>query len=527
MHFSAAGYGESDMNRIRIIVVDDELTCRNTIKKLLKDNEIYEVAGDFPNGKMALDWLRKNTADIMICDMQMAGMDGLELMRSVHIIDEYLPIIVISGFDDFNYVRGSLINGACNYLLKHEITQQQLLYVLDQVRERYRIMPAGGAVYHKRGYCIYDEKEFTADHIRSLTDEKYIEFGTSNVAAVAISPDYRYKKGIHEEEYRKDIVNAIVDMLNQMLGDQYPYLIHITQKGHVILLISFTNEKSTLLMMNILGNLVRRVQNQIVRMLDITATVVMGDVQRSLEQAMEQVCRMDSLLEDKMYLGGNRIVSESITRKIRYSDSDIPDNLWNQLYFELKSSMGGYLMTVGDILDEIENRRLNRSSLISNCCRILDLLEEAKVLESEESREIKNHIRRYEEYTEIRSEIMETLHRKSHMKHPKESGYSPQILQAIDYISKNYMHDISLEKCAEVTGISYAYLSRSFRRETGMRFVEFLNRQRVNKAKSLLVRKDIPMKQVAEQSGFRNYNYFFKVFKEIEGVTPTEFLTKN
>ena len=90
------------MNRIRILIVDDELTSRNTIKKLLEGSEIYEVAGDFSNGKMALDWLRQNTADIMLCDMQMPGIDGVELMRSVHIINEYLPIIAIRGFDDFD-----------------------------------------------------------------------------------------------------------------------------------------------------------------------------------------------------------------------------------------------------------------------------------------------------------------------------------------------------------------------------------------------------------------------------------------
>ena len=59
-----------------------------------------------------------------------------------------------------------------------------------------------------------------------------------------------------------------------------------------------------------------------------------------------------------------------------------------------------------------------------------------------------------------------------------------------------------------------------------MRFVEYLNCQRLNKAKSLLIREDIPVKKVAELSGFRNYNYFFKVFKEIEGVTPSEFGAK-
>lgn len=515
------------MNRIRILIVDDELTSRNTIKKLLEGSEIYEVAGDFSNGKMALDWLRQNTADIMLCDMQMPGIDGVELMRSVHIINEYLPIIAISGFDDFDYVRGSLINGACNYLLKHELTEKQLLYVLDQVRERYRIVPAGGEVYYRRGYCIYDEKEFSAEGISKLIDRKYIEFKTANIIAVAISPDYRFKKGIHEKEYRRDIVNAVIDMLNQMLGDRYPYLIHVTGKGHIIPLVSFTEEKSTLLMMNVAGNLVRRIQNQIVRMLDITATIVVGDVQRTLEQALEQARRMDGLLEDKMYLGGNRIVSEAIAQKLDYSEKEIPDNLWNQLQYELKNQMDGYLLTVRDVLDVMGKERLARQKVIKNCSRILELLEKNTVLDAAECEEMYERIKQHEEYTEIRSEILETLNRKNRMRQSQEHKYSSQIMQAAQYIEQNYMQDISLEKCAEVTGISYTYLSRSFKKETGMRFVEFLNRCRVNKAKSLLVRKDIPMREIAQRSGFRNYNYFFKVFKEMEGMTPTEFLTKN
>ena len=131
------------MEKIKLALVDDEMTSRNAVKKILEGNDTYEVAADFQNGKTALEWLRKNSIDILLCDMQMPEMDGVELMRLVHIIDEYLPVIAISGFDDFNYVRGSLINGAANYLLKHEITQEKLLYALDQVRERYRIIPAG------------------------------------------------------------------------------------------------------------------------------------------------------------------------------------------------------------------------------------------------------------------------------------------------------------------------------------------------------------------------------------------------
>ena len=111
------------MAKIKIVLVDDELTARNTIKRYLEGSSTYEVVADFANGKAVLEWLRKNKTDILLCDMQMPEINGVELMRSVHIIDEYLPVIAISGYDDFNYVRGSLINGAANYLLKHELTK--------------------------------------------------------------------------------------------------------------------------------------------------------------------------------------------------------------------------------------------------------------------------------------------------------------------------------------------------------------------------------------------------------------------
>ena len=89
--------------KIRIMIVDDELTSRNTIKGMLKDSGRYEVAADFSEGKAALEWLRNHEADILLCDIQMPGMSGTELMRMAHVIQELLPIIAISAdafYDD-------------------------------------------------------------------------------------------------------------------------------------------------------------------------------------------------------------------------------------------------------------------------------------------------------------------------------------------------------------------------------------------------------------------------------------------
>lgn len=512
------------MAKIKLAIVDDELTSRNTMKAFLESNEIYEVAADFSTGKSALEWLRKNQIDILLCDMQMPEMNGVELMRSVHIIDEYLPVIAVSGFDDFQFVRGSLINGAANYLLKHELTKESLIQSLEQVREKYRIIPEGKTITHKTGYCIYDEKEFHAERIREMSANGEIDFCCFNVVPIAISPDYKTGEGIIQSEYKYDICKAIMDMLAQMLGEKYKYLVYCTKQYHLIVLLSFANECSTLFMLNTINNLSGRLQRQIIRMLDITATIISGDVQKELSAAMKEAKRQDDLLADKFYLGGNRMILASVSKKLKYSTEHVSENLWNQLQFELDHNMGEGLGTLQNLFEIMENERYPQKEVFDNSCKILEMLCGSELLNEEEKKEIKERIKGYEFFEQYQSELLGTYKQKILNKNRKKTQYSDLVSQVITYINENYTKDISLERCAEITESSYTYLSREFKKETGMRFVEFLNRQRVNKAKSLLIRKEVSMKEIVEQSGFRNYNYFFKVFKELEGVTPSEFL---
>lgn len=482
---------------------------------------------DFSNGKSALEWLRENKIDIMLCDMQMPEVNGVELMRNVHIIDEYLPVIAISGYDDFNYVRGSLINGAANYLLKHELSREKLIRVLDQVKEKYRIVPDENMVYQKRGYCISDETEFTAEKIRKLVDDRTIDFCCQNIVPVAISPDYKLHMGVNLKEYKHDICKAIIDILGQILGDKYQYIVYITKKKHLILLLSFVEERSMLSMIHLQGNLVGRLQRQIVRMLDITVTIVNGEVHGRIENAVKAAHKMEALLSDKMYLGGNRSVAFALTKKITYYSGEFPENLWKQFVFELDHGMENCLDTIYEILDFMEQKRFAWEQVYQNCKKILELFSAKGLLSEEEKQNLKMEMKEYEEYEQFRNMILEKLYKNiQNSKTERKKQYSRTISQVIEYVQQNIAEDISLEKCAEISGSSYTYLSREFKKETGMRFVEFLNRQRVNKAKSLLIRSDISMKQIVEQSGFRNYNYFFKVFKEIEGITPSEFSAK-
>lgn len=515
------------MAKIKIVLADDELTARNTIKRYLEDSSIYEVTADFSNAKATLEWLRKNKTDILLCDMQMPEINGVELMRSVHIIDEYLPIIVISGYDDFNYVRGSLINGAANYLLKHEITKESLIKVLDQVRDKYRILPEGTETYRKKGYCIYEESNFTSEKIQALVAEGKIDFSCQNIVPIAISPDFKFHKGINPSEYKQDICKAILDMLGQILDVKYPYFVYMTKRNHIILLLSFKEERSMLYMINSQSNLVKRLQRQIIRMLDTTVTIMNGEIHGNLEQAVLEALKMEKFLADKLYLGGNRILSFAVAKELTYDNGELPEKLWEQFAFELSNHMDRCLDTIYDMLGFMEQKRSSWERVFQTCGAILNLLEQEGFLEENEKQGTLSVMREFEEYEQFRSEILEQFHRIiQSFRMERKQKYSAPVRKMIEYIGQNITSDISLEKCAELVDGSYTYLSREFKKETGMRFVEFLNHQRVNQAKSLLIRGDLSMKEIVELSGFRNYNYFFKVFKELEGMTPSEFTAK-
>ena len=101
--------------------------------------------------------------------------------------------------------------------------------------------------------------------------------------------------------------------------------------------------------------------------------------------------------------------------------------------------------------------------------------------------------------------------------------YSNLIRECVDYIDAHYSENISLSSEAERLNVSDTYLSSRFTKETGMKFVEYINAVRVRYACLLLVQLQLPIQRVAELCGFTSSNYFARVFRKIEGRTPSEY----
>jgi two-component system response regulator YesN len=104
-----------------------------------------------------------------------------------------------------------------------------------------------------------------------------------------------------------------------------------------------------------------------------------------------------------------------------------------------------------------------------------------------------------------------------------DSSYSEYTKKTIKYVNRNYSKDISLSDAAEHIGVSSSYLSKIFKEDYGRGFNEFLNMVRIRSAKALLENEAMSLKDIADEVGFNNYHYFFKVFKNMVGITPVKY----
>jgi YesN/AraC family two-component response regulator len=516
--------------KIGVIVVDDEFSSRSIIKHFLFDSSNYEILSDFEDGKSALEWLQNNRADIAICDMNMPKMDGIEFVRETKQIYPDIQFLVISGYNDFNYLRECMVNSVSDYLLKHQLTKDILINCLTDICNKNNIKPEDISVNMQLGQLLQGDNSLNEDYLRKYVTENKINFDFFNIIPLAISPDYNPNASYNTETFRLNAKVVIPDLIKQTLGARYQYLIILTNDGEIIILLSFSNVKSFLYMLSESNSLALRMTQRVGRVLDIGMTVGIGSVCVSMKEALQKSVRLQQLLEDKLYYGGGRIFYLEKSEKIKFRDYQFPTNFRNQLTCEISNmDFDASEAIIHNIFNNIKKMQCSKENIKLVCSQIIDILkaELLKRMNETEFSESKinfgqlNQVEHFENET-IRIAKNCIIKLLSNSRHE----YSLAVNNTMDFIAVHYSENISLEECAQNVGISYTHLSRTFKKETGVGFVEYLNQFRINKAKSLILQNAYTLRKINLMVGFRNYNYFFKVFKEIEKVTPNEFMSR-
>ena len=507
--------------KINVMVLDDELSARSNLRRLLSGSRVYEIVAECSDPAQALEFLAQHRVQIILSDMNMPKMSGVEFIRLARSIAPEVQMIAISGYDDYDYLRECMRVGVHDYLLKHTLTSEMLINVLDSVRQKaFPVLneQAGEPTVQKGDVmrALFEAQTFDSAHVHTLIEQGGIFIDATCMLVIILEPDLEQQR-LDYEGYLDNVGMALSDIARQVVADNYKHMEYTAGDGSVVLLLSFAKVASYQYILSVTGAAVSRIRNMARRLLGLTLSVGIGSIVQGWEEAVEQHQHLRFLMRQKLYLGAGRTYHPTDRPEAAAQPYYLSDDLTARIAFELEA---GHTDDLNRLLEQALSAaalvHCERTHLTALCNRLVAIAAPAQ----------EPSFSRFQFFDQFRACVFAAFDA-ALQRRREGTAYSPQVEQAVQYIEAHYAEPISLESCAESVGISYTHMSRLFSRETNQRFTEYLGRVRLKKAKALLLQGEWKMKEIVAAAGFHNYNYFFKVFKEQEGMTPNEFLAQN
>lgn len=535
---------------LKVLIVDDNAYSRTDLKTMIDwESHGFHVSGEASNGLIAIQTLDKDMPDIVITDMNMPVMNGVDLIDYLEKHCPQVRIIALSAYDDFDYVRQSMKKGAIDYVLKHRLDESVLLEILKT---------AASSIFEYRNERER-QNEITAElslskaalrreFIRkllagSLADREEIEkqfvaldidIDMDNLMiTIAEIDDFRFIEEKFAPREVDIIIKTFLDISAEILHDwEKSVIVHMSQ-GKFAMIFSVGQINSKMYIYNRQYAILNRIRSEIKKYLNVTASFGVSQTYRDVMELHAAYREAESILGDKFFKGKNGIFIENAGSKPEEAFFSLDIQAEKELYTALRNlDEERVKQRIDEVFEKIKASRLGSKSTQLICAELINIvgkvskdtgIEISRLYTSEDIPY--NMIQKYETLMDMKDWVLGLYHKLIAMlKLMKIDGALSKVTQkAIEFIHRNYQRNISLTDVADVVGVSGSYFSRLFKEECGIGFAEYMNHIRVEYAKLLIESGELKLKEIVSRVGFNNYNYFFRVFKEIAGMTPLEY----
>ena len=525
---------------MKALIVDDEKHVRDGIK-ILADweqngiREIYEAA----NGEEAIQLIQTIRPEIIFSDMKMPKMDGTQLLEWIKENQPSSKTIVVTGYDDYHYMRKAIHFGSTDYLLK-PIEPEILNQTLEKAVSEWKKEEADRKIKETSSLLINEMKPVYRD--RKLTqlmnndilqESQYEEFGFHLSRKYTIALMWINGKSVESFQGDRDLTYfTVLNVINEILmekecGIGFRYL---SNKGQIVIIFW---EKFELI-----EALLERIYKTLKTIMDISCPIAVGKTVNDRSKFL------DSYQHARQILMNRNILSES-DRKV-YMQEIQTDHAVKSL-IDYSSSIelavqAGVIEAFEDLIIQIasdftKNNYLSIRQLfhfeseymvISNNWykhfsipfRVSDNFEERiDLFFNEEGTFL------LEEYKKrIKREITIFLKKVKRKTLPNNQNI---IYEIEKYLQANFDRDVKLQEISEHFYISREYISRKFKQEFNVNISDYIVKTRMTKAKSLLKNSQLKIYDIASMIGYQDDKYFRKVFKKVEGITPNEYRAEN
>lgn len=531
----------------KILLVDDEILVRDAIRENIDWGKLdCELIGDCENGKQAVEFVKTHEVDIVLTDILMPYMDGMELSHFLH--DNYpdILIVIFSGFGEFEYAKKAIQYNVSEYMLK-PVTAMELTKVIENMKEKLdsrkkeqRKMESLTQVsqdYHKNANVIRSKAldclvKCTRDVQVSLDELERMGI-TFQAASYRVAVfDIDTYSDMYQMDMDKQQESALMAFVLFNVGDEIVVREKagvVYQEGNNRVCIIFAGNRTKEFSESI-HRICHEIQEKVKEVIGLETSIGIGSWVRSPHELIYSYRLAAKAIDYRYLLGGNLLFDmeekktdnsiflindlEILTESIKSGDRKLMEKTLGQIETEIKSAL------VEKSYACIYLQQVIRA--IGNTCQSLSEEPEKIIAQREallkavtEQRMFSQAAALVEKYAQEVFDALQELN---------SSNGQRQGMLAMDYIQKNYMDPcLSLNSICSYLNISTSYFSTIFKEMTGETFIEVLTRVRMEKAKELLENTTMKNYEIAEKVGFSDPHYFGISFKKITGKTPTEY----
>lgn len=538
---------------LKIFLAEDEVIVRETIKRMIPwENLGFELVGEAADGEMALPLLLRQKPDLLITDIKMPFMDGLTLAKVAKKEIPGLKVVILSGYDDFNYAKQAINIGVEDYLLK-PVTKNALIERLTEIRSRYEHEKTQKEYYEKfhREMQAY-EKNSSRDFFEALVS------GSMDMMEI-----YR-----RSEKLGLDIVaeayNVLIFTMNceeDFSGQREGYSEWEAESLELLEEFFSENTSAMLFRCNIfsygvlikgqketIGENTRSCVSEIQRILDRKEQkrqwfVAAGEPVERLSQiqksyysasrAFSQRYLYDEniLYYDEMASMEKKNVTEDDSTYLQKVDVNalnpaiLQKFLSNGLLEETENFVKDYFYAIGQ--EPLESLVFRNYVTLNVRFSVMSFLKEigcdTRTLEQEDTEDVLSESSKSLENAIAYAEKI--ISQAIALRDQNSGNKNRSILKtAVDFIDSHYTEeDMSLNKAANAANVSANHFSALFSQNMGQTFIEYLTNLRMNKAKEYLRCTSMRSSEIAGEIGYKDAHYFSYLFKKTQGMTPSDY----
>ncbi|KHD45953.1 response regulator transcription factor [Streptococcus hongkongensis] len=474
----------------KVLLVDDEYMILQGLQLIIDWQSLgFEVIGTAKSAKEALRLLSDIRVDLMISDVNMPEMTGLQLIEEATKLYPNLQTMILSGYQEFDFVKRAIELESRAYLLK-PINKDELkekLVTVKNTLDQHMIERK-----KQTGYDEYLVKQWLLDELSESDFEEHLanKYQLKNTSFTVLYIDYA-RELENLRSYFKQNMQELPLVITQDKKVFYAILV-----GNRLLIKSFVE-----------------------------------DLQQTFQADLIQLILAETVTDwENVYDSYNQVQSHLFYNKqvkgSAISHTIFPSSELQFLSFN-KALMIGDKPTILSKLDAIFEEMAELGYSPEDVKHVsfllfLDIYRKFPILDKTTYSAMLETIHTSKHIDRIQSELVRLLELTS-QDNPPQKRFSELVSETISYITQSYSEDLSLKYVADKLHVNGVYLGQCFKNETEQSFAQYLNQVRIQKAQQLLLYTNHSISEIAFEIGYNTNHYFIKMFKKLNGLSPKEF----